>query len=279
MVNGTSGTVEVDGGKLFYETAGQGETLVLVHAGFVDSRMWDEQWEAFSQHFRVVRFDMLGFGRSDPATGPAARRRELQSVLEQLGVERAVLLGCSLGGGACIDLALEHPELVSALIPVSSVPGGFELQGEPPRYLFEMMGAVQQGDLDRASELQIRIWVDGIYREPEQVDADVRQRAKEMNRIALERGTMVVADAQPRAPLDPPAVGRLGKIAAPALVIAGTLDHPEILRAADVMAAAIPGAQKVVISGGAHLPNMDNPAAFNRAVLDFLHRLGDSKDR
>jgi pimeloyl-ACP methyl ester carboxylesterase len=270
MVKTTSGYVTVGGAKLYYEMAGEGQTMVLCHAGFVDSGMWDGQWEAFAQHYRVIRFDMRGYGKSDPATGPVSRRNDLYQVLTQLNVERAILLGCSMGGESVLDLALEHPEMASALILVSAAPTGFEMQGEPPRYLMEMIEAAAQGDVERASELQIRIWVDGMYREPEQVDAEVRAHAARMNRIPVENRTFLVADSQPTNPPEPPAVGRLGDIRVPTLIIAGALDHPEIVRAADVMAREIKGAQKVIIQNAAHVPNMEHPAEFNQAVLGFL---------
>jgi hypothetical protein len=120
-----------------------------------------------------------------------------------------------------------------------------------------MLGAVPQDELSRASELQVRIWVDGPFRQPEQVNPLVRKRAAKMNRMALANGTWGEADAQPLHPLDPPPAQRLGEIHAPTLIMAGRLDDPEILRAAEVMAAAIPRAQKVIIPGNAHLPNMD----------------------
>ena len=153
---------------------------------------------------------------------------------------------------------------------MSTAPGGFELQGPPPRYVMEMIGAAQQGDLERTSDLQIRIWVDGPFREPEQVDPLVRQRAVEMNRIPVERGTFFTANGQPLNPLDSPAARRLKEIRMPALIIAGALDDPEILRAAEFMASEIEGARKVVIPNGAHLPNMENPQMFSQAVLSFL---------
>ncbi len=270
MAQVTTGYVDLDDGKLYYERGGEGATLVLVHAGFVDSRMWDSQWDAFTQHYHVIRFDMRGFGRSDPATGPVSRRQDLYRLLQQLKVERTYLLGCSMGGETIIDLALEHPEMVAALIVVATAPGGFELQGEPPPYLFEMMAAMEAGDVPRASELQLRVWVDGLFRQPEQVNPLVRQRAAEMNRIAVANRTWAVADA---APLDPPAVGRLNELRLPALVMAGALDHPEILRATDVMAAAIKDARKVILPDSAHLPNMEQPEVFNQAVLQFLDGL------
>ncbi|GIK40348.1 MAG: hydrolase [Chloroflexota bacterium] len=273
MTHVTSGYVDLGEGKLYYEVAGEGEPLVLSHAGFVDSRMWDDQWHDFSQHYRVIRFDMRGFGKSDPAEAPITRRDDLYHLLKQLNIGRATLLGCSMSGEIILDFALEHPEIVSALVVVSAVPSGFELRGEPPRYLMEMMAAIQQGDLALASELQNRIWIDGPFRQPEQVDPLVRERAAEMNRIALANQTMTKVDASPLNPLNPPAVQRLKEIRVPTLIIAGGLDHPEILRAAEVMTATIPGARKVIIPDCAHMPNMEKPGQFNHVVLDFLHNV------
>ena len=264
------GYLALDGGRLYYETAGSGRPVVLAHAGFVDSRMWDDQWPAFTQRFRVVRFDLRGFGKSDPATSPVSRRDDLYQLLRQLDLGRAALVGCSLSGENVLDLALEHPELVSALVVVSATPSGFEMQGPPPPVLLEMMAAMQAGEVDRASELQNRLWVDGHTRQPEQVDPRVRMKTSEMNRTAIENGTWAVADAQPPNPLTPPAAQRLSEIQAPTLIVAGALDHPEILRAAGVMAAAIPGAGQAIIADSAHLPNMEQPEAFNEAVLNFL---------
>lgn len=266
----TAGYADIGDCNLYYEIEGKGEVLVLIHAGFVDSRMWDGQWDAFTKHYRVLRFDMRGFGKSGPATGPVSRRKDLYRLLQELGIEHAHILGCSMGGEAAIDFTLEHPEIVRSLIVVNGTPGGFEMRGDPPSQLLEMLQALEHGDLKRVSELQILLWVDGTFRQPEQVDPLVRQRAAEMNKITVENGTWAIADANPLNPLNPPAVGRPGEISVPALVMAGSLDNPEILRAADLLANEIKGAKKVVISDTAHVPNMEKPAEFNQIVLDFL---------
>jgi pimeloyl-ACP methyl ester carboxylesterase len=91
-----------------------------------------------------------------------------------------------------------------------------------------------------------------------------------MNRTAVENGTWGKADAQPLNPLNPPAVGRLTEINIPTLILAGSLDHPEVLRAADLLANRIQGAKKIILSDSAHVPNMEKPTEFNRIVLDFL---------
>ena len=266
----TKGRMSLDGTCLYYETAGQGEVLLFAHAGFVDSRMWDEQFEFFAQSYQVIRYDMRGYGRSDPAGGPVNRRQEIFALMKHLELQKAVLIGCSMGGATVLDFALEHPEMARALILISTAPGGFELQGEPPPGLMEMIAALQQNDLQRASELQIQIWIDGMFRKPEQVDLIVRQRAAEMNRIPVENGTYLKMDMQPLQPLVPPAVSRLKDVHVPTLIMAGGLDHPEILRAADFMAQEIPSARKLVFSNSAHLPSMEQPEEFNQAVNDFL---------
>jgi pimeloyl-ACP methyl ester carboxylesterase len=272
VTKATSGTLDL-GGKLYYETAGEGETIIFVHAGFVDSRMWDAQWGVLSQYYRVVRYDMRGYGKSDPLTAPVSGRDDLHQLMRHLNIEQAALVGCSMGGEIILDFALDHPTMVSALVAVSAVPSGFQMQGAPPPSLIDMIAAVQQGDLERASELQLRIWVDGSFRQPEQVDPAVRQRAAAMNIIALRNNTWMIANSQPASPLTPPAIQRLGALAAPTLIIAGALDHPEVLRAADMMQAGIAGAHKVIIPDAAHVPNMEKPDAFNHALLGFLREL------
>lgn len=257
---------------LNYEIAGQGETVILGHAGFVDSRMWDAQWDAFAEKYRIVRFDMQGYGQSTLATQPISRSEELLSLMDTLNIEKAHLVGCSLSGTAYINFAIKHPEKVLSLTVINAAPPGFEMQGEPPHYMMEMFAAMQQGDMDTASELQIRIWIDGMYREPNEVDSAVRQKAAEMNKIAVQNSTFFIADSQPVNPLTPSAIERLHEIACPVLVINGGLDHPEIGRATEIMANEIPNAIHQTIEGTAHLPNMEKPEIFNQIVLSFLNK-------
>ncbi len=271
MVQTMEGYLPVGDGQLYYETAGEGMPLVLSHAAFLDSRMFDGLWESLARHYHVIRYDMRGYGQSSPASGPLCRRDDLDLLLNALEVTRAHLVGCSNGGQICLDLALEQPQRVASLTLVGSTPSGFETQGAPPPYLFEMFEAVQRGDVERGSELQIRIWLDGQAREPEQVDPQLRRKALAMNRVPVAQNTFLVADApQPVRPLDPPAITRLEAVACPALIVAGALDHPEVLRAAGEMGARIPDARKVIIPGCAHVPSYEQPETFAALLLDFL---------
>lgn len=161
-----SGFVPSDGARLYYEISGDGEPLVLVPAGIADSSMWDGQLAAFARRYRVIRYDMRGFGRSAMVEGPFSHHEDSRALLDSLGIERAFLVGCSIGGRAIIDFALEHPELVRALVPVGSALSGFDAREDPPEQWEKLVAAENAGDLGRVSALEVQIWVDGPYRAP-----------------------------------------------------------------------------------------------------------------
>jgi len=271
VVETIKGKLDLGEGILVYETAGSGDPLVLVHAGFLDSRMFDAQWQTLADRFQLIRYDMLGFGESSPATGPTCRRENLWRLLDHLDVTSAHFLGCSMGGEVVLDLALQHPERARSLTLVGAVPSGFQLKGEPPQHAMEMFEALGSGQIERASELQIRIWLEGARRTPGDVNGELRQRALTMNRIPVERRTFLIADAQPPAnPLNTPAVTRLHDVNSPTFVVVGALDHPEVLRAGDLMAATMPNARHSIIEDAGHVPSYERPDAFNHLLLNFL---------
>ena len=270
MIETTKSYFDLGDGQLFYETAGSGMPLLLAHAAFLDCRMFDAVWEPLAEHFHVIRYDMRGFGKSSPVRGPLCRRSDLDRLLTHLDLQQVHLVGCSMSGEIGLDLALEGPQRFKSLTLVGATPSGFQLQGEPPRYLMEMIGALQSGDIDRASELQIRIWLDSEHREPEQVDPTLRKNTLEMNRISVSQNTFFIADTQPLNPLDPPAITRLESVKCPTLVVAGTYDNSEVLRAADEMAERIPNARKALIESTGHVPSFEQPDTFVNLLLDFL---------
>jgi pimeloyl-ACP methyl ester carboxylesterase len=111
-----TGFAQVSGAPLYYEIAGAGHPLVLIHEGIADSRMYDDQFGAFAQRYRVIRYDVHGFGRSGIPAGPFSGHEALHDLLHVLGVERTYLLGMSMGGGIAIDFTLTYPTMVDALI-------------------------------------------------------------------------------------------------------------------------------------------------------------------
>lgn len=264
-----SGFAEIDGARLYYELAGAGHPLVLIHAGIADSRMWDDQWETFAQRYTVLRYDLRGMGRSPMPAGPFAYHEDLYGLLSYLGLGSAYLVGVSVGGMTAIDFTLAYPHMVDALVAVDAGVSG----NAPPDSLLqaweEVDQAVERGDVAGAVELELRMWVDGPRRRPEQVDPTVRERVREMNA----NNVAVYSEAGTPQPLEPPAAGRLGEIGVPTLVIAGAEDQPHVLASANLLETSIPGARKVVMPDTAHVPSMERPQEFNRLVLDFLESL------
>jgi pimeloyl-ACP methyl ester carboxylesterase len=265
-----TGTVEVNGAQISYEIAGKGEPLVLVHAGITDGRMWDGQVGAFARRYRVIRYDLRGFGRTALVEKSYSHHEDLRGLLNSLEVERAHFVGCSMGGGAVLDFALRYPERVGALVLVGAAVSGFEGDFEPPEQWDELVAADEAGDLGRVSELEVQIWVDGPGRRPEDVDGAVRDLVREMNLIALQNEASELGE---EVPPDPPTVDRLSEIGAPALILVGDSDQPRTLAAADLLASGLPNSQKVVMAGVAHLPNMERPEEFNRILLDYLEEV------
>jgi 3-oxoadipate enol-lactonase len=253
---------------LDYETAGEGQPIVFIHAGIADRRMWQTQAEPFSSHFQIVRYDLRGFGQSPVVTGRYAHYQDLADLLDHLGIEQAVLVGCSKGGAVALDFALAYPERVKALVLVAAAVHGLRIESEPLPQEAALEAAEEAGDLPLVSELEVQMWIDG-GRKRDQVDPAVRQLVYEMNLIALQNDAAGQGEEEK---LEPAAAHRLAEITVPTLLLIGDLDIPASFRRYEWLSSHIPHAEKAVLSGVAHLPNMEKPAEFNRLVLDFLQR-------
>jgi pimeloyl-ACP methyl ester carboxylesterase len=111
-----TGFVAVNGTSVYYEVTGDGHPLVLLHGGYMDRRMWDDQFAVFAEHYRVICYDIRGFGKTGMPQVPYSDVQDLYELLNHLQIEKTNLLGLSLGGVIAIDFTLEHPEMVDALM-------------------------------------------------------------------------------------------------------------------------------------------------------------------
>ncbi len=258
--------------RVHYELAGDGPAVVFIHAGIVDLRMWDDQFAHIAQHYRVLRYDVRGYGQSPNPAGAYYDYEELRDLLDHLNIERAVLVGASNGGRIALDFALSYPDRVVGLVLACAGVGGFESPPEVEAQWNESNVAYEAGDLPRAVELVVQMWFDGPQRTPDQVDATVRSRVYEMVdhlcRIPEEE------DMGEGQELDPLPITRMGTINAPTLVIQGDQDvayHPAL---SQQIAHEIPNVTLEMISNAAHLPNMEHPERFNALLDAFLARIG-----
>ncbi|GAB3839740.1 alpha/beta fold hydrolase [Dactylosporangium cerinum] len=261
-----TGHIEVTDGTLYYEAAGDGPAVVLLHGGLLDCRMWDDQFELLAGTHRVIRLDARSHGRSSTATGDFRHDDDLAAVLDTLGVDRAALVGLSMGGRIAFDFAVSRPERVWALCAAATGISGMTFT-DP--YILdhnqEIGRAAQERDTAGFVEAFLRAWVDGPHRTPQDVAASVRVRCADMaaNNAALH------ATAQGRM-LERDALHRLGEVTAPSLLVIGDADSSDIVDVTQRAVRDVAGARRVEIPGAGHMVNLEQPDAFNAALLPFL---------
>ncbi len=256
----------------WYDIHGEGPAVVLVHAGVADSRMWEPQVGPFSESHTVVRTDLPGYGRSPVETDVVSFSGSVREAMDAAGIDRAALVGVSLGGRTALEVAAESPERVSALVLVGPGIDDHEWSEEVQSFGAAEDEALERGDLDAAIDTNLRMWLAGPRRTLDAIDPKLRALVAEMQRDAfrLQQGNADVRMAR----LDPPASQRLGGIRTPTLIVTGDEDVEDIHRIADRLTREIPGATRATIADAAHLPNLEGPEEFNRIVLDFLAEHG-----
>jgi len=262
----------------FYEDAGDGPVVVLIHGYGADLRLWDAQVEPLREAgFRVIRFDVRGHGRSMIAPDGYTFENyaaDLRDLLDRLNIERPAteslevgavhLAGLSMGGGIALQFALDYPDRVLSLTLVDPALPGFTYVDETTAHIQGFMDAVRsKGPRDAID----RVWLehpffDGVRRAPAQFAA-VRD-------ILLDFQAPDMRDGARPAEYRPDIAGRLGEISAPTLVIAGENDVADFRLIADVLAENIRGARLTIIPDCWHLPPVEKPEEFNRILVSFL---------
>lgn len=262
----------------FYEDAGDGPVVVLIHGYGADLRLWDAQVEPLSEvGFRVIRFDVRGHGRSMIAPDGYTFENyaaDLRDLLDRLNIERPAteslevgavhLAGLSMGGGIALQFALDYPDRVLSLTLVDPALPGFTYGDETTTHIQRFMDAVRShGPRDAVDQVWLEHpFFDGVRRAPAQF-ASVRD-------ILLDFQAPDMRDGARPAEYRPDIAGRLGEISAPTLVIAGENDVADFRLIADVLAENIRGARLTIIPDCWHLPPVEKPEEFNRILVSFL---------
>ncbi len=269
----TSGYAPVHKGKLYYETAGEGSPLLLIHAGVADCTMWDNQMDLISQRYQVIRYDARGFGRSQSEATEFSNSQDILDLLQHLGVDKAAVIGLSRGGQIAIDFTLEHPERVSALVPVAAGISGYEYhpddnqQAKRENDIFNHMEELwEKKAFDELTDLEVHVWADGPTQPEGRAPSQVGDYMRRVIRANHDRQD---GEATP-IPLDPPAIDRLGEIHVPTLIMVGEYDSLGAHAVADELECKIAQSRLVGIPATAHMIPLERPELFNRVVLDFL---------
>ena len=256
--------IEVNGTRLFYETAGSGEPLILVHGFSVDTRMWDDQFELLAKNYQVIRYDMRGFGQSAlPEEKPYDPCVDLLELMKYLGIAKATVVGLSLGGWVAIDFAVAYPERVTTLVCADAALMGFEWgNGRPSTLPVEVAQT-------RGIEAAKQYWMGSPLFSAAIRHPRVLRRLDEM--VNTYSGWHWIHE-NPQILADEPTIYNLKNINCPTLVLVGEHDTEDFREIADILAREIPDSEYFLIEDAGHMSNMENPKRFNELLTDFLAR-------
>ncbi len=259
--NARGAFVPVEGSKLYYEECGRGpQTVVLIHDGVVDSAVWNDVWTTFCQRFHTIRYDRRGYGRSPEATTWYSEVDDLATLLLELKVNRAVLVGSSHGGELSVDFTLAYPEVVQQLVLVGPVVSGMPYSKHFLERSSHALDLLRRGDVKNA----LAEWSQDRY-----LIAPGNEEARKHLVDLLSANPQDMTHADYPLPAKP-ALSRLHEIRVPTLILVGDADIPDVHAHAGAIEAGIPNARRVVIAGVGHLMYLEKPEEFARQVVTFI---------
>ena len=251
-------TVDVNGARLWYDEAGSGDAVLLLHGGLGDSGLWEPVVPFLAERFRTIRTDLRFYGRSTGPAVPWSWQDDAIGVLDELGVERAALVGLSLGGKLALDVALAHPERLWAVVGVAPALGGHAGNAYTEEHEARYEAAEAEGNLEAAMEIDLEVWA------PLGADERIRQLWH-----ATPDANGVPPGIEPLDPPGAPAKKRLAELAVPALVVTAKHDPPGMREIGPLVARDASGARHVELDSD-HYVTLREPELLSRVLLEFL---------
>ena len=235
--------------------------VVMINALGADLSMWDAQMPALTEHFRVLRYDQLGHGASEVREGPYSIRmlgEDLVSLMDSLDIQRAHIVGISLGGMIAMWLAIHHPERVDHLVAMCTAPSFGNASG-----WHERAAMARRHGLTEIADAAAGRWLTSGFAA---AHPDIRRRLVDMVQRTPVEGYAGCCEAIAGTDLS----DELERITAPTLTMAAEFDAGSPPATLQKIADSIAGARSVVIRHAAHLANIGQPDAVNAALLAFL---------
>ncbi|MCF4098946.1 alpha/beta hydrolase [Maritalea mediterranea] len=263
-------TIEHNGARLYGVEQGFGAPVVFLHAGVADHRMWLPQLDAMDMGIQAIAYDRRGFGRTTSEDVVYSELDDLLVVLNHFRIGRAVLVGCSQGGGLAAAFALRYPDRVGGLMLVAaSYTGMPDLELEPgEKHIAAQYDAMEaETDLEAFNQFEARVWLDGVRAEEGRVGAHLRALFLDMNGQRLRHKRLSQKQQRPET------YSRLPEIDVPMLLVAGGYDSSYYLRLNAQIAQEARRAEAQVMPKTGHLPNMEDPETFNGLLSSFLATL------
>jgi 3-oxoadipate enol-lactonase len=259
-----SGFTLTAGGRLYFEAAGRGErAVVFIHGGQMDRRIWDRQFASYGKSYRVIRYDVRGFGKTGLPTKGYSDVEDLYELLRYLKIEKASIVGLSLGGRIAVDFTLKHTEMVDSIVLADPGLSGWKWSDDENHRGEVIFKAARDVGFQKSSEL----WLADPYMAPAMRKPAVSERIRRLVRAnAYDEFANPFLDRD----LDLSSIDHLGEIHAPTLILIGDQDVPDIQKIVDKLTAGIKGSRRELIKDSGHITNMEQPEQFDRLVLGFL---------
>jgi len=262
-VNMKSGYMAIPDDRLYYEEAGQGPCIVFLHDGMLHREVYDPQFAAFADGYRVVRYDRRGYGRSDDPSLPYSDIADLKAVFDTLKIDSALLIGCSAGSRLAIDFTLKYPKLVTGLVLIGPVVSGMGYTS----HMFTRGGRLTIEI--RTDSVRYRdYWIDDDPYEFYQANTEAKARAREL--LTAFPGNLSSGRDRFQQATERPAVRFLSEIKVPTLIIVGEADIPDVHAHAGAIQAGISGARREIVSQAGHLVALEKPQEVTDLIRSFF---------
>jgi pimeloyl-ACP methyl ester carboxylesterase len=250
--------VDVNGARLWYDEAGSGPAVLLLHGGLGDSGLWEPVVPFLAERFRTIRVDLRFFGSSTGPAMPWSCQDDTVGVLDELGIERAALVGLSLGGKIALDVALARPDRLWAVVGVAPALGGHDGDAYTAEHEARYEDAPDEQKLETMLEIDLEVWA------PLGADDRIRQLWR-----ATPDANPLPDGVEPRDPAGAPAKERLGELAVPTLVVTAKHDPPGFREIGPLVARDAPDARHVELDSD-HYVTLREPELLASVLLEFL---------
>ena len=267
--NFREGFAPVRNGQLYYQIAGAGDTVVLIHGLAGDHRHWDKQFELLTSGFSVIRYDVRGWGRStDPVAGsPFSDFSDLAALLNYLEVESAHIVGWSFGSGVAFDFVTAYPDRARSLVSVGPWVYGYHSSAVGKWYerVRAIIDVATESGAGAAANAFVDIGLEGTVFD-DSAEAFIRT-------VGSESSFWRFTNSSPAVVLKPNAASQVNSLEIPILVITSEYDLPACRDMADFIVSNAKESRFVLMEGTGHLMHIEKPDQFNKEVLEFLSKL------
>lgn len=260
------GIFKAAGADVYFETKGSGDNMLFLHAGIADSRMWDYEFDVMAEHFRVIRLDLPGYGRSGFTGGRFSYSMIIKGLLDHLKADQVHILAASFGGKIALDFALEHPDSCLSMALLSPAVGGWEDSIFLQEYEKEEERLLNDGKIEEAVLWNYNVWIVG-ERNENSVDPKIKELVMDMQWSSLRK-------QEPSSPVieleNEDNIHKLKNLTCPLLVITGRHDVQDFHQMADLIMKEVPSAQRKTLPDASHLANLECPELFSGIISDFF---------